>query len=80
MLGQTHHHELPVVLIRFFFFFHSFMQVAGVSINGGHRVSITQCTIGPSRKDIPVTGLFSTGHFIRPYVSLRHSLLCFTPT
>lgn len=43
-------------------------EVAGISLNGATEVRILHTVIGPSRTDIPVKGLFSTGLFIRPYV------------
>lgn len=69
--GRTSHHAIHgnnVSHITIQNLTMSDFEVAGVSINGGTFISIQQCTIGPSRNDIPVTGLFSTGHFIRPYV------------
>eukprot|EP00041_Stephanoeca_diplocostata_P022160 m.525069 g.525069 ORF g.525069 m.525069 type:complete len:938 (+) comp21999_c0_seq2:92-2905(+) len=43
-------------------------EVAGISLNGGSNIVIEQVVVGPSRVDVPVVGLFSTGVFILPYV------------
>ena len=61
-------------------------EVAAISLNGGASLSMEQISIGPSRHDVPVRGIFSTGRFIRPYVEaivaacpdvrqLRHSII-----
>ena len=43
-------------------------EVAGISLNGGRGLLLTNLIIGPSRVDVPVRGIFSTALFNRPYV------------
>jgi len=70
-LGRASHHSIHGNNVSYVTITNLTMvdfEVAGVSINGGSFLTIEQCVIGPSRTDVPVNGLFSTGHFIRPYV------------
>lgn len=43
-------------------------EVAAISINGGSNIVVSQSVVGPSRQDVPVKGVWSTGIFILPYV------------
>ena len=70
-LGRSSHHGIHghgnrgIVLSRLSIYD---FEVAGISMNGGIDVVVEQVVIGPSRTDVPVLGLFSTGVFILPYV------------
>ena len=39
-------------------------EVAAISLNGSTNVSISSCTIGPNRQDIPVLGAYSHARFL----------------
>jgi hypothetical protein len=43
-------------------------EVAAVSLNRVTQLTINDCTVLGSRKDVPVMGLFSAARFIRPYL------------
>eukprot|EP00040_Diaphanoeca_grandis_P028181 m.162107 g.162107 ORF g.162107 m.162107 type:complete len:936 (-) comp31262_c0_seq1:73-2880(-) len=70
-LGRSSHHGIhghsPNATIISNLIIEDF-EVAGVSLNGAENLAITRVVIGPSRHDVPVKGIFSTGRFILPYV------------
>lgn len=43
-------------------------EVAGIHLNGSKKTVIKNCTVGPTLRDVPVTGIYSQLRFIRSWL------------